>query len=550
MAQRIEDLVQNIITKCDVSGFTKLTRKQKEAIEHNKRLQIQFNALNRSQLKNVTVNKQLQNQMSLNTKEALAQIRINKAQAKANFELEVAERRRTLALEKLDLQQKRVLTNSKKTNALWGLMSKATLAVFGITTAVQMLKDARNSIRELDLMQRSIQGLTKSPQDFEFIKGEAFRTGTDISAVAKGYKNFYSSASMAGFGKGQIQSMYGDVLTSTRAMGASPVQTYGALLALDQMMSKGTVSMEELKRQLGNALPGAFEVGARAMNMTTAAFNDFVKKGLLPANEFVPKFIAQYKKEMGGGFNQAMKSLDASMNNLHTSWQLFMLDIGSQGFTDGVVKLLDVFTSILKNKSFIGVMRQLGAIIGFVFKLVSSIILFILESKNPIMNFLRGGGGVLFTVIAISVVLGNIMSAVKWLWVTGVPNLAKAIVSFKSVALPELMAVVAILLIAQDLIYGIFLRSKGFKSITGDILDKYKQPELEPKSTTKAIGKTTMPLLYLPFKGVQDMYNATFNKSNNKTTNSNLTFNINGSNNPQETADAIKTVLEDVGLIV
>ena len=40
-------------------------------------------------------------------------------------------------------------------------------------------------------------------------------------------------------------------------MGLSADQTSGVLLALQQMISKGTVQAEELRGQLGERLPGA-----------------------------------------------------------------------------------------------------------------------------------------------------------------------------------------------------------------------------------------------------------------------------------------------------
>ena len=90
-------------------------------------------------------------------------------------------------------------------NAMLGL--KSLLGYFvGIHTVFSFIRDAR----EIDLMQRSMQGLTKTTQDWEYIQQQAFRTGTNIKDAARGYRNFYASASMAGFGKGSIQGRYAD----------------------------------------------------------------------------------------------------------------------------------------------------------------------------------------------------------------------------------------------------------------------------------------------------------------------------------------------------
>lgn len=63
----------------------------------------------------------------------------------------------------------------------------------------------------------------------------------------------------------------------------------GAFLALGQMISKGKVQAEELRGQLGERLPGAFQLAAKAMNMTTAELDKFMADGKLTAEELLPK---------------------------------------------------------------------------------------------------------------------------------------------------------------------------------------------------------------------------------------------------------------------
>ena len=140
----------------------------------------------------------------------------------------------------LDDSDKKIKRISKSTNLYARQLRNLFVGFIGIQSIGGLVRTAA----ELDLVQRSIESLTKSTQDWEYIQNEAFRTGTRIEDVAKGYRNFFSSTRMAGFDKTSIQAMYGDILTVTRAIGASPTQTQGALLALEQMISKGVVSME------------------------------------------------------------------------------------------------------------------------------------------------------------------------------------------------------------------------------------------------------------------------------------------------------------------
>ena len=293
-------------------------------------------------------------------------------------------------------------------NAMLGL--KSVLGYFvGIHTVFSFIRDAR----EIDLMQRSMQGLTKTTQDWEYIQQQAFRTGTNIKDAARGYRNFYASASMAGFGKGSIQGMYADLLTSTRAIGATPTQTQGALLALEQMISKGVVSMEELRRQLGNALPGAFEIGARAMKMTTAEFNEFVKKGQLASTVFVPKFIEQLKKEYAGGFAEATKTMDFALQNLTNSWLIFVDSVTKGDVGKSFAQAINALSALITDPDFLYMIQLLGKVLGLIFTFVRKTVNFT-RKHLPIILGLLGMAGLAGGLLKIK----NLMIAVASLLVT------------------------------------------------------------------------------------------------------------------------------------
>ncbi|MFB5622445.1 MAG: tape measure protein [Nitrosarchaeum sp.] len=74
--------------------------------------------------------------------------------------------------------------------------------------------------------------------------------------------------------------------------------------------------MEELRRQLGDQIPGAFQIAARAMGVTTQELIKMVSTGNLISEEFVPKFAKQLRKEMAGSVEDASQSIYANINRL------------------------------------------------------------------------------------------------------------------------------------------------------------------------------------------------------------------------------------------
>lgn len=94
-------------------------------------------------------------------------------------------------------------------------------------------------------------------------------------------------------------------------------QSTRGLLALNQMISKGTVSSEELKGQLGEAIPGAFNLAAESIGVTTMQLNKMLEQGQVVAADFLPKFAAKLQEVYGPGMQAAINSTQAQLNEVN-----------------------------------------------------------------------------------------------------------------------------------------------------------------------------------------------------------------------------------------
>ncbi len=260
----------------------------------------------------------------------------------------------------LERKQKRAIKSND-------LLAKSFRRAFGIFFGIQGIRSVIQTTKDLDLLQKSIKGLTGSVEDWQFLRQEAYRTGTSLKTIAGAYKNFYSAARGSGFNGNQIQGMFSGLLTAGRGIGASQQQIGGALVALEQMLSKGKVSAEELRKQLGNALPGAVEIAQRAMGVTGAQFEEMMKKGISAA-EFVPKFIAQAEKELGKGFKENIKSLDFALVNLNTAWMEFQANILQGEAGEALAQLVRDVTAILKNQELLDFIKLISKGLAWVIR--------------------------------------------------------------------------------------------------------------------------------------------------------------------------------------
>ena len=119
------------------------------------------------------------------------------------------------------------------------------------------------------------------------------------------------------------------------------------------MMSKGRVAAEELRGQLGERLPGAVQIAARAMGVTTAEFDKLMRAGL-DASVFLPRFAEQLRKEFETQLPKAAQSMRANLNRISNVLLQFRRQMGEAftpliGFVVDVTRHFDLLRPSLQN---------------------------------------------------------------------------------------------------------------------------------------------------------------------------------------------------------
>ena len=189
--------------------------------------------------------------------------------------------------------------------------------------------------------------------------GDSPRRGTAPTAPKHGK---LQSASRGTILEGQkTRDIFTAVASAGAVMRLSADQQSGALLAISQMMSKGVVSAEELRGQLGERLPGAFQIAARAMGVTTAELQKMLEAGELTAENFLPKFAAALQESVNGSLPAAEKSARAQLQRLENSFTEFKLRIASSGLLDKVAEQLERLLSHIGNMADSGELDRLAS---------------------------------------------------------------------------------------------------------------------------------------------------------------------------------------------
>jgi tape measure domain-containing protein len=185
------------------------------------------------------------------------------------------------------------------------------IGVAGVATAI---KDAVGAAVEFESITRKLQN-TLGPQGaagaLQFTKGLADQLGLSYKQLASDFGSFTAAASAAGIPLEQQQAVFQAVAKAGQSLGLSGDAVTGSLLALQQIASKGVVSMEELRQQLGERLPIAFSAAAQGLGVTQQELNKLVESGQLTAQQFFPA--------LAKGLNQ----LTAGAGGVETSAQQF-----------------------------------------------------------------------------------------------------------------------------------------------------------------------------------------------------------------------------------
>jgi len=134
------------------------------------------------------------------------------------------------------------------------------------------------------------------------------------------------------------------LVDAVSAFGGTGDILHRATIAVQQMAGKGVISMEELRQQMGEAVPQAMVLLARGMNMSVGDMVDAISKGAVVAKPALQKLFEEFDLTFGGASQRLMETYIGSLARLSTVWQLTLKEMGeASGLFEAVkgeVKLL------------------------------------------------------------------------------------------------------------------------------------------------------------------------------------------------------------------
>jgi tape measure domain-containing protein len=224
-----------------------------------------------------------------------------------------------------------------KTSAFKALRNQFGLFL-GLNFFKQVAVGVFNQAKDFDSLNFSMK--TVSDTAFDLAASQRFLLsitedyGVELLSTSQRYVKFLAAAKQSNISLNDTEKIFRSVTKAASVLGLKTEELNGVYLALEQMLSKGKVTTEELRRQLGERLPGAMGIMAAALDVTIPKLDEMLRKGEVMSAETLPKFAEALEAAYGIESVKKVDTLVAAQNRLVNIWQTFIQDVSSG---DGVL---------------------------------------------------------------------------------------------------------------------------------------------------------------------------------------------------------------------
>ncbi len=198
----------------------------------------------------------------------------------------------------------------------------------------------------------------QGPAAFNWLRQQGNRIGFSYMDQAQDYNNFLSNSLGAGMSLQGSQDIYLGFAEYARAMGITPARNKLVMNALSQMMGKGTVSMEELRRQMAESMPGTMDVFAQAYaemmgsglkgQEALSSLYEAIPTGKVKSAEILPIVQRILRERAAPKLDVAMKTSQAEQARFQNMTADMAILASNSGLESGFSRLFRALTDGLK----------------------------------------------------------------------------------------------------------------------------------------------------------------------------------------------------------
>ena len=207
-----------------------------------------------------------------------------------------------------------------------------------------MVRGAISLARETNRAEVTLKNITKSQTDYvrslALTRKLAKEYGQDLNDLTLTYAKMRAAGDKAGIAVGTQEKMYKSFIRTFSAFNMTRSESSLAMLALEQMLSKGKISAEELRRQLGEKVPIAMAAMANAAGVPISQLDTLLKQGKLLSSEIMPKFAEELEKMTP---NVDTDNIETALRRVRNTFNELISKLNIGNIFKGLVKAFDAF---------------------------------------------------------------------------------------------------------------------------------------------------------------------------------------------------------------
>lgn len=228
----------------------------------------------------------------------------------------------------------------------------------GVVTAYQDLEAAQSRLNVVFDGNQQATG-----EELDFIRRNAERLGIEFGTLANEYGKFAVATKGTNLEGEKTRKIFISVAEAARVNKLSLENTQGVFVALSQIVSKGTVSMEELRQQLGDRLPGAIQIMAAAAGVGTAELIKMIENGEL-SSDVLANFADELDKRFGSQLPAALETTTTALGQLRNAIFQAFLRVANGGFIEKFTSLIQDLTDTLESSQFESFLDRISVALG------------------------------------------------------------------------------------------------------------------------------------------------------------------------------------------
>ena len=195
----------------------------------------------------------------------------------------------------------------------------------------QALGGAAEYAADLAKLRIALKGVTTSQKEYQQALSFIQQTTKDFAIpqeiVTKQFTKLQASVQGAGGDLEDTKTAFNGIVAAVRATGGSLADVDSALTATAQVFSKGKVSAEELRQQIGERLPGAFTLFAQSMGLTPQELDKALEKGQVSLQDF-QRFAEAIFNRYGENAKQIASAPEAAGDRLKVTLGELKAEVG------------------------------------------------------------------------------------------------------------------------------------------------------------------------------------------------------------------------------